>query len=104
MWYPGRLSAGCTHVHAAWRYTWQTVLEDALVLLTSTVLCPKMAVGSRSFGNVAASAGTPHFQRILIMGVFNGFMVHAHGSLVASAGLTRQPVPGSSWGHWAEHG
>lgn len=38
------------------------------------------------------------------MGVFNGFMVHAHGSLVASAGLTRQPVPGSSWGHWAEHG
>lgn len=38
------------------------------------------------------------------MGVFNGFMVHVHGSLVALAGLTRQPVPGSSWGHWAEHG
>lgn len=33
-----------------------------------------MAVGSGSFGNVAASSGTPHFQRILIMGVFNGFM------------------------------
>lgn len=33
-----------------------------------------MAVGSGFFGNVAASAGTPHFQRILIIGVFNGFM------------------------------